>query len=81
MLRQDALDEGLLQAVDGFDVGLARREHVRVKERLPQPDERVAERVRLDDRDQAEFRDVAARKPDVETVNRLQQALIEGILP
>jgi hypothetical protein len=24
---------------------------------------------------------LAARKPDVETANRLQQALIEGILP
>ena len=44
-LRQDALDEGLLEAVGGGHVVLA------------------------------------ARKPDVATANRLQQALIEGILP
>ena len=35
--RQDALDEGLLEAVGGGHVGLARREHdVATANRLPQ---------------------------------------------
>jgi hypothetical protein len=66
-LGQDALDDGLLQPVGRGDVGLARGEHVRVEERLPQPDERVRERARLDDRDQPELGHVAA-----------QQLLVEG---
>ena len=35
----------------GGGVGLARGEHVRVEQRLAQPDKRVRQRVRLDDRD------------------------------
>jgi hypothetical protein len=53
VLRQNALNEGPLEAIGGFDIGLARGEHVRVQERFPQLDERVGERIRLDERDQA----------------------------
>jgi hypothetical protein len=36
---------GILQAVGGGDIGLACGEHVRVEERLAQPDKRVREVV------------------------------------
>src|SRR5689334_2244695 len=66
-LGEDALDDGLLEAVGGLHVGLARGDHVRVEEGLAQPDQRVRQGARLDDRDQAELFHVLA-----------QQYLVEG---
>jgi len=45
-----------------LDVGLARGEHVRVQERLPQPDQRVGQGARVDEDDQAELLDVAVQE-------------------
>jgi len=43
-------------------VGLARGEHVRVEERLAQPDQGVRQCARFDEGDQAELLDVAAQE-------------------
>lgn len=58
-VRTDALDEGLLEAVGGGDVGRSRREDVGVQEGLAQPDEGEGEGVGFDDGSEAELVHVA----------------------